>query len=174
MSECGADVARAAAAVLRGDAIVYPTETIYGIGVDARSETAIARLISLKGRDASKGISVLVSGIDGLDSLIDDPVPADARSLMETFWPGPLTIVLPAGRAVCAALIGPSGGVGLRCASDRVAMELVEVCGVPLTSSSANPSGQPPAATVGQAQAYFGDEAAYYLDGGAPNSARAS
>lgn len=173
-SRCGDDVTRAAAAVIGGDAIVYPTETIYGIGVDARSDAAIQRLIALKGRDAAKGISVLVAGSDDIDTLIDGPPPPAALRLMEAFWPGPLTIVLPAAKAVSPALVGPSGGIGLRCAADPWATRLVASCRTPLTSTSANPSGEVPAATVEQARAYFDDRVAYYLDGGERRAGLAS
>lgn len=174
MSETGDDVALAAAAVARGETIVYPTETIYGIGVDARSTAAVESLIALKGRGAAKGISVLVAGRDDVGSLSDRPIPAEALRLMEEFWPGSLTIVLPAAASVNAALVGPTGGIGLRCAADPVAMLLVDACGAPLTSTSANPSGNLPATTVEQACDYFGERVSYYLDGGPRSSSAPS
>jgi len=163
----GGDVARAVAALRRGDAVVYPTETIYGIGVDARSNAAVERLIDLKGREASKGISVLVAGRDAISPLIAGPPPAEALALMTAFWPGPLTIVLPAAAEVSPALIGPAGGVGLRCAADPTAAQLLDAFDAPLTSTSANPAGATPAATADEALVYFGERVAYYLDGGA-------
>jgi tRNA threonylcarbamoyl adenosine modification protein (Sua5/YciO/YrdC/YwlC family) len=174
LSETGDDVALATAAVARGEAVVYPTETIYGIGVDARSIPAVERLIALKGRDAAKGISVLVAGRDDVGSLSDRPIPPEALRLMEEFWPGSLTIVLPAAASVIAALVGPSGGIGFRCTADPVAVRLVEACGAPLTSTSANSSGDPPAVNVEQACDYFGERVSYYLDGGPRSSSAPS
>ena len=167
MSETGDDLARARAAVLDGRAIVYPTETIYGIGVDATSEQAVERLLALKGRDRSKGISLLVSGSQQVDALVAGPLAPEVLGLMNAFWPGPLTIVLPANERVSPALVGPSGGVGLRCSADPMVVRLLEACSVPVTSTSANPSALPPATTAGDARAYFGDRVAYYLEGGA-------
>lgn len=174
MSETGDDVALAAAAVARGEAIIYPTETIYGIGVDARSTAAVERLIALKGRDAAKGISVLVASSDEVGPLCAGPIPTEALRLMEAFWAGSLTIVLPAAATLNVALIGPSGGIGLRCVADPIAARLVEACAGPLTSTSANPSGNLPAANVQQAHDYFGERVSYYLDGGPRSSSAPS
>ncbi len=174
MSEKGDDVALAAAAVTRGEAIVYPTETVYGIGVDATSKAAVERLIAVKGRDGGKGMSVLVADMQAAACLVAGDLPGDAVALMRAYWPGPLTIVLPAAETVNAGLIGPSGGVGLRCAADAMAARLLDECGVPLTSTSANPSGQAPAQSAAQAQAYFGNDVAYYLDDGERRSSAAS
>jgi len=86
---------------------------------------------------------------------------------VERFWPGPLTIVLPAAKHVAPALVGPGGGVGLRCSSDPVAAALVTALGRAVTSTSANPSGQPPARTAEEARRYFRSGVDAFLDGGA-------
>lgn len=151
-----------------GGIVAYPTETVYGLGVDARSPKAVAALLALKGRDGGRGISVLVSGLDMAAPLLAEAPPEAARALAARFWPGPLTIVLPASPTVATALLGPSGGVGLRCSSDAWASALVERLGAPLTSTSANRSGQPPARSAMEARAALGSDAAsvFVLDGG--------
>ena len=157
-----------AAGFLRGgDIVVYPTETVYGLGVDGGSASALAALIALKGREAARGISLLVADRAMAERVAGAVFPAVAAALAEAFWPGPLTIVVPpAPGAVDSALLGPSGGVGFRCADDPVASALVRAGGLPVTSTSANPSGSPAAETAAQAQRYFGDGVACYLDGG--------
>lgn len=135
------DVAAAAGVLAAGGLVAYPTETVYGLGADAGRASAIDRLLECKGRDEGRGISVLVDSLDAASSLLLEPAPAGARLLAHRFWPGPLTIVLPAASGVAAALLGPSGGVGLRCSSDPWARALVRAFGGPVTATSANRSG---------------------------------
>ena len=167
-------IADAATAVGNGGVIVYPTETLYGLGVDAGDPRALRRLFSLKGRDPSSGVSVLVETLDAAAFLIEGEPPAGARALTDAFWPGPLTLVVRAAKTVDAALRGPSGGVGLRCSSDPVCRKLLAAAGRPLTSTSANLSGRPPATTISEARAYFGDRVDCYLDDGPRSAAGAS
>jgi len=158
-----------AARVLAGGGIVaYPTETVYGLAVDARRGEAVARLVRLKGRDDGRGISLLVGDLEMAMPLLDSRPPADACALVEAFWPGPLTIVLPASPSVAAALRGPSGGVGLRCSSDPWAARLVAAFGAPLTSTSANRSGGPPARSAAEVRRAFDGASGplLVLDGG--------
>ena len=161
------DVAEAARALARGGVVAYPTETVYGLGVDARRDDAIASMIALKGRDEGRGISLLVTDLEMARPLLGAPPPADALALTRAFWPGPLTIVLPASKSVAPSLVGPSGGVGLRCSSDPFARRLVEAFGAPVTSTSANRSGEEPARSAAEVRRAFGEEGlAYILDGG--------
>ncbi|HXC51053.1 MAG TPA: L-threonylcarbamoyladenylate synthase [Candidatus Limnocylindrales bacterium] len=167
----------AAARVLAGGGIVaYPTETVYGLAVDARRAQAVAALVRLKGRDDGRGISLLVRDLDMAMPLLDAAPPADAYALVDAFWPGPLTIVLPASASVAPALRGPSGGVGLRCSSDPWAARLVETFGAPLTSTSANRSGEPPARSADEVRRAFDGASglALVVDGGPRDSTSAS
>ncbi|RMF24372.1 MAG: threonylcarbamoyl-AMP synthase [Deltaproteobacteria bacterium] len=169
-----AALTRAIAALSAGGVVVYPTETVYGLGVDGLSRAALETLFALKGARRGTGVSLLVTGVSMAEELIERPLPDGARRLMQSFWPGPLTIVVPASAAVPRALLGPAGGVGLRCSSDPLAAALVAEFARPLTSTSANPTGRPPATSVGEARAYFGDRVSVYLDGGRRNAASAS
>jgi L-threonylcarbamoyladenylate synthase len=163
-----------------GGVVAYPTETVYGLGVDARSSAAIAALLVMKGRDEGRGISLLVENLDAAADLLAEPPGEDARALASRFWPGPLTIVLAASSRVAPQVVGPSGGVGLRCSSDPWAAALVARFGAPVTSTSANASGCEPARSAGDVRSAFPHQASgaapslFVLDGGARTSSEVS
>jgi len=138
------EIVFAVAALRRGEIIAYPTETFYGLGVDALDELALARLRALKGRDG-KAISVLVDGPAMLDSVCS-VVPPLATKLMAKYWPGALTIALPAHRNLPSALV-TDGCIAVRQSSHPTAQALVAGLGRPLTTTSANRAGEPPATT---------------------------
>jgi L-threonylcarbamoyladenylate synthase len=138
------EIVFAVAALRRGEIVAYPTETFYGLGVDALDELALARLRALKGRDG-KAISVLVDGPDMLDSVCSS-VPPLAAKLMKRYWPGALTIALPARRNLPGSLI-TEGCIAVRQSSHPTAQALVAGLGRPLTTTSANLAGQAPATT---------------------------
>jgi L-threonylcarbamoyladenylate synthase len=164
----------AVAALTAGRLVVYPTETVYGLGADAMSPTGLAALLDLKGRSGKKGLSVLVADLDSAGPLLAAEPPAEALALARALWPGPLTLVLPAACSLPAQLVGANGGVGLRCSPDPLAAALVRDFGRPITATSANPSGWPAATDVEAARAYFGDRVACYLDGGPRRASTAS
>ncbi|MGH8012895.1 MAG: L-threonylcarbamoyladenylate synthase, partial [Candidatus Binataceae bacterium] len=137
-------IAHALDALRAGEVVVYPTETVYAIGVDALSSAALERLFALKGREASKAVALITDSAASAFSLASE-VPASARVLAAAFWPGPLTLVLPARAGLPDALVGPEGGVGVRVSPNQVAIQLAARLGRPLTATSANPSGQPSA-----------------------------
>jgi L-threonylcarbamoyladenylate synthase len=152
---------------------------VYGLGVDARDPSAIAALLALKGRDAGRGISVLVSSLDRASSLLASAPPKEAEALALRFWPGPLTIVLPAAEGIDESLLGPSGGVGLRCSSDPWAAALVARHGGPVTSTSANASGEAAARNAEEVRRAFplvagAKPSLFILDGGERRGSEAS
>jgi L-threonylcarbamoyladenylate synthase len=155
---------RAVEALRHGGVVVYPTETLYGLGVDATDEAALLRLVALKGREPGKPISVLVSDRDMLRR-VAEVTPAASR-LMDCFWPGPLTLTLPARAGVSPLLLGGGSTIGVRCSSHPLAGALVAGLGRPVTSPSANPAGMPPPVTLAHARAYFREAVDVYLDGG--------
>jgi L-threonylcarbamoyladenylate synthase len=138
------EIVFAVAALRRGEIVAYPTETFYGLGVDALDELALARLRALKGRDG-KAISVLVDGPAMLDSVCS-VVPPLAAALMRRYWPGALTIALPAQSGLPSALV-EDGFIAVRQSSHPTAQALVAGLGRPLTTTSANRAGEPPATT---------------------------
>ena len=153
------------AALERGGVIVYPTETLYGLGVDATAETALARLGSLKGRDRDKPVSVLVASRAMLDEIVD-AVTGIAERLIEEFWPGALTLAFSARPHVPRVLTGGTGTIAARISSEPIAQAIVEHLRRPLTATSANPGGAPAAVDVAAARAYFGTRVDVYVDGG--------
>ncbi len=159
-------LAQAVAALNRGGVIVFPTETLYGLGADALNSAAVEKIYRLKGRDPSSPIPVLVADQKMLLSLVG-AIPVVAGKLMERFWPGPLTLVLPARKEIPKPLLNAAGGIGVRISSQPIATRLVKALGRPLTATSANPSGQAPARTVEVARNYFAAKIDFYVDGGA-------
>jgi L-threonylcarbamoyladenylate synthase len=161
----GPDLAAALAALRRGDAIVYPTETFYGLGARALAAPAVDAVVALKGRDASKPIALIVRD-RAMVSQVVTQVSAAAGRVMARCWPGPLTLVLPARPELPPALTGGSGWIGVRVSSHPVAQALVAALGEPITATSANPGGDAPAIDLATARRYFGLRVAAYVDGG--------
>jgi L-threonylcarbamoyladenylate synthase len=153
-------------ALKQGGVIVYPTETLYGLGVEALNENAVKRLFRLKERPQGKPISLLIANEAMLEQVVDG-IPDLARPLIRAFWPGPLTLIFPALPILSPLLTGGTGTIGLRLSSHLIATALVRELGRPLTTPSANPAGQSPPVHLTEAQAYFGESVDYYLDGGA-------
>jgi L-threonylcarbamoyladenylate synthase len=156
---------RGVSALKKGEVIVYPTETLYGLGVDAENETAIQRLIEVKGREEGKPIPLLVADEEMLRRVASS-IPEPAFALMRVFWPGPLTIVLPASERLSSSLTGATRTVGVRVSSQPIAEWLVQSLGRPITTTSANPAGESPARNLEEAKNYFGNQVAVYIEGG--------
>lgn len=142
---------RAAATLRAGGLVALPTETFYGVAAAVDQPAALQRLCALKDRPSNAPFPVLVSGWEGaagahrlLSPELPEPQAARARSLTERFWPGPLTLVLPAGGSVPACLVGPGGGVGVRRSPAPFVEQLLGELGCPVTATSANLRGQPP------------------------------
>jgi L-threonylcarbamoyladenylate synthase len=173
-AQVSAAIESAAQALTAGELVVYPTETLYGLGADAGSEVALERLLAIKGRDAAKGMSVLVSSLQQAAAFLAAPPSPDAQRLAVAFWPGPVTLVLQAADGVSSLLLGPGGGIGLRCPDDPLAFGLLSRFGAPITATSANPSGQPGARSVEEARNYFSAGVSTYIDGGRRDSSQAS
>lgn len=135
----------AARALADGNAVVFPTDTVFGLGVSVGAAAGPQLLYDLKHRDAGKPVAWLVEGPEALDVYGRD-VPAYARRLAETFWPGGLTLVVRASDAVPAAFQSPAGTIGLRMPASEAALGLIRAAGCPLAVTSANLSGAADAA----------------------------
>jgi L-threonylcarbamoyladenylate synthase len=158
------DLEAAVAALGRGEVVAYPTETFYGLGVDALDAAALERLRAVKGNGrGEKAISVLIEG-DAMLARLCAEVPPRAVALMRRHWPGALTIALPAREGLAPALLS-DGCVAVRQSSHPLARALVVALGGPLTTTSANPAGAPPATNAQEVRAALG-EACRILDGG--------
>lgn len=155
----------AAGVISRGGIVAVPTESFYGLAVDATNEQAIERLLVVKKRPPDNPVLILVSSIGALERYVKD-IPAAARLLMESFWPGGLTIVFAAGPATSPLLTAGTGKIGIRLSSHPVPTGLSRIAGVPITGTSANISGQPACVTGAGVIAAFGKNVDLTLDDG--------
>jgi L-threonylcarbamoyladenylate synthase len=146
----------------RGGLVAYPTETVYGLGADAFSAAGLEALLALKGRDAERGLSVLVPDADAL-ARHAEPLPGAAARLAARFWPGPLTLVVPVTDARFAGVRTPFG-VGFRCSPHPTAARLARAARNPVVSTSCNRAGAAPCARAEEVEREFGPELAI-LDG---------
>ena len=158
-------VAAAARLILAGKLIGYPTDTLYGLGANALDAASTDRLADVKRRPAGKPISVIVDSVERARSLTRELNGASER-LMEAFWPGPLTLLVEASGSLPSALTGDTGKIGVRVPDCRLARAICEAADVPLTATSANVAGQPPATTAGEIVAALGSFLSLVLDCG--------
>ena len=155
----------AAATLLRdGHLVVFPTDTVYGLGADAFNASATSRIFEAKRRPRSMPLPVLVARPRQAWALCSE-VPQAAQDLVAGFWPGPLTLILPQADGLAWDLGETRGGVAIRMPAHDDLLELIMLIG-PLAATSANPSGQPTARSVEEVAAHLGDSVSLYLDGG--------
>ena len=159
-----AGIQEARDAVRRGELVVLPTDTVYGIGCDAFTPDAVNRLLATKGRGRDMPVPVLVGSTSTLGGILDR-VPDSARPLIENFWPGALTIVVRHPPSLAWDLGEARGTVAVRMPDNEIAIELLQGTG-PLAVSSANKSGAQPATTAEDAEEQLGTAVSVYLDGG--------
>ena len=148
-------LAAALAALTRGELVIVPTETVYGLAADERNPTALDKLFAAKGRAKDKPIALLAAGVAELERH-GAKLPPAARRLAEKYWPGPLTLVLDS----------PAGWLGFRIPDHPVMLALLRAWGGVLAVTSANRSGEPPATTAAAALAALEPFVALALDAG--------
>ncbi|MDP6126137.1 MAG: L-threonylcarbamoyladenylate synthase [Candidatus Latescibacteria bacterium] len=141
------DLERAALIVRAGGVVAYPTETYYGLGALAMSQDAVAAVAQAKGQPDGKPIALIIGQAGDLDILTPEITPA-MKALAENFWPGPLTLVVPAIPDVSPAITGGTGTVGVRVSSHPIAGKLARLIEGPLTATSANLHDMVPASTA--------------------------
>src|SRR5690606_26447186 len=158
--------------VLRaGGLVAFPTETVYGLGADAANPAAVARIFAAKGRPSNHPVIVHVRGKEDAMSWVAD-MPQAAHALMDRFWPGPLTLILPRAAGVPDAVTGGQDTVGIRCHGHPVAQALLQAFSDAggsgaLAAPSANRFGRISSTTAQHVSSEFGDQAPLVLDGGA-------
>jgi L-threonylcarbamoyladenylate synthase len=155
----------AAAALQGGGLVAFPTETVYGLGVDPFNAEAVERLFEAKGRPAEKGLILHLGDIEQLDDLVRS-FPEAAVTLARRFFPGPLTLVLPARPGLPSRVTGGRDSVAVRMPDHPVALALARAFGGPIAAPSANPTGLAPPTTAEQVAQYLGDAIDILLDGG--------
>ena len=148
----------------KGGVIAYPTDTLYGLGADPFSPRAVARVLEIKGRSATKGLPLLMAGTEDMDQLVYSKPPL-AEALARAFWPGPLTLVLISASRVPKEVCGGET-VALRVPDHPVPRALARGLGGPIIGTSANVSGGPDPVTAQDVERALGRAVDYNLDGG--------
>jgi L-threonylcarbamoyladenylate synthase len=155
-----------ARAILKGNGIIaVPTDTFYALAANPFQEAALSRLFALKQRAPEKPVLLLIDGPAMLKQLVQE-VPNPARRLMEKFWPGPLTIILPGLAHLPRLLTAGTGTIGVRLPRHPLTCRLITAVGHPLTGTSANRSGCPPLTRAAEVAREFGDGVDLVLDTG--------
>ena len=151
--------------IKKGGIVVFPTETVYGIGTNGLNKEAISKLYEVKKRPTTKPISLLVSSINMVDMVAQDITDMEYK-LMEKFFPGPLTIILKKKSIVPDNLTNNTDTIGIRMPDNIIARKLIEYANVPIATPSANISAKPSGTNIKTIMNDFKDKVDYYIDGG--------
>jgi L-threonylcarbamoyladenylate synthase len=158
-------LSQATAVLHDGGIVAYPTDTLYGLAADPRSAAALAQLYRIKGRPVDAAIPLIAAGVAQLEAAGGELDPA-TRRLAEAFWPGPLTLILPAWAGLDPNVHAGLGTVAVRVPDHPVALLLAELHGGPITSTSANKSGEPATRDPGEVRRTLGGELDALIDAG--------
>jgi L-threonylcarbamoyladenylate synthase len=160
-------IARAADLIVRGEVVAYPTETFYGLAADPRNARAIERVFEAKGRRSDEPLPLIAADVAQVERWFGALSP-QAALLARRFWPGPLTLVLPlpASHTFPTTLTAGRSNIAVRVPAHPIARVLAAAAGGAITSTSANPSGTPPATTADEVRRTLGDRIALVIDGG--------
>ena len=158
-------IARAIHILKTGGVIAFPTETFYGLAADVTNEDAVEKIFHLKGRDFSNPVALIIGNDRQLHGLVEE-IPDSSRILMQTFWPGPLTLVFKASPQIIPKLTAHTGKIGIRISSHPVAACLANQLDGPITATSANFSGTPEILSPQEVVQCLGDGVDLVIDGG--------
>ena len=167
-------IQEAATWIVNGGVVAIPTDTLYGLAADPFSPDAVARVFAVKGRPAERALPLIAADAAQIAAHLGR-LPADAARLASRFWPGPLTLLVAAPRALARDVTGGTGTVGVRVPADAVARAICATVGRPITATSANLSGEAATADPGEVERAFGDRIDLLIDtgptpGGAPST----
>lgn len=151
--------------IKQGGIVVFPTETVYGIGTNGLNKEAVERLYKIKKRSLNKPISLLVSNFEMIEKIAKNITEVEYR-IMKKFFPGPLTIILSKQDIVPNIVTSGGDTVGIRMPEEVTSRKLIEYAGVPIAAPSANISGKPSGIDLQEIIKEFGDKVDYYIDGG--------
>ena len=165
-------IAETAVAIQSGHLVVFPTDTVYGVGCNPFDEQAVARLFAVKGRPLYKGIPILLADITDLDKVAQS-IPPLAQQLIDRFWPGPLTVIVPK-RPELPEAISDNEGIAVRIPDNLVARAVIRAAGGAVAATSANQTGEPAAQTGQQALNALDGKVSIVLDGGPTDQSMAS
>ena len=156
---------KAANLIKQGNIVVFPTETVYGIGTNALDEKAVKKLYEVKQRPLNKPISLLVSNMEMVNLIAKDITDVEYK-IMEKFFPGPLTIILKKNNIVPDIVTAGQDTVGVRMPSGETARKLAEIAGVPIAAPSANITGDPSGTNLQEIRKHCEGKVDYFIDGG--------
>jgi L-threonylcarbamoyladenylate synthase len=167
-------IQEAATWIRRGGVIAVPTDTLYGLAADPFRAEAVARVYGVKGRDADRALPLMAADTAQVTAHLG-PLSPSAAALAARFWPGPLTLLVPAPPRLAPEVTGGTGAVGVRVPAHDVARAICAACGHPVTATSANRSGEPATADPDVVERTLGDRLDFLLDagvapGGAPST----
>ena len=148
-----------------GGIVVYPTETFYGLGVKFDMEDSLKKLYDIKQRPEEKAMPLII-GNKGLLTVVAASINDTALSLIDRFWPGPLTLIFQAKENLSEYITAGTHMIAVRIPGESFALHLAKTANFPITATSANPSGFPPAQDAETAKKYFGDKVDLIIDGG--------
>lgn len=155
--------------IREGGIVVFPTETVYGIGTNGLDEIAVKKLYEVKRRPLNKPISLLISNIEMVEKIAKNISELEYK-IMESFFPGPLTLVLEKRKILPDILTANTNTVGVRMPNDEIARKLIEYAGVPVATSSSNISGKPSGTNIKDIQKDFEGKVDYFIDNGESKS----
>jgi L-threonylcarbamoyladenylate synthase len=158
-------IQEAAKWILAGGIVAVPTDTLYGLAADPCSADAVARVFAVKGRAAEQALPLIAADATQVAAHLGW-LPPRAQALAERFWPGPLTLLLPAPRGLARGVTGGTGKIGVRVPRHHVAREICRACGRPVTATSANVSGEPAAAEPDEVERTLGARIDLLIDTG--------
>ncbi len=163
-------VNKAVSVLQKGGIVAYPTETFYGLGVKFDMPGSLKKLYEVKGRPREKALPVIIGEKGSLFSIVPqgwlENISSVVKSLMDRFWPGPLTFLLPAKEGLSEYLTADTGKIAVRIPGESFALRLAKEAGFPVVATSANRSGMPPAVNAETVIRYFGDDVDLVIDGG--------
>ena len=151
--------------LVNGNLVVFPTDTVYGVGCNPFIDESISKLFHAKNRDFNKPINVLISDLKMLELLAVNISNAEYK-LMEAFWPGPLTIILKKNSNISNKLTSGLDTIGVRMPENKIALTLIEEANIPIATSSANLSSTGSATNLNEISHFFEDTTSFLIDGG--------
>jgi L-threonylcarbamoyladenylate synthase len=158
-------IAEAAKWIRAGRVVAIPTDTLYALAVDPFSRDAVARVFAAKGRSATQALPLIAADAPQVARHLG-ALPKLGARLAERYWPGPLTMLIPAARALAEAVTGGTGRVGVRVPADRIARDVCAACGIPVTATSANVSGEAAVSMPDEVERTLGERVEFLLDAG--------
>lgn len=158
-------IAKLANLLRSGEVVAFPTETVYGLGANAFDDNAVQKIFTLKGRPSDNPLIVHIASMDDLPHVVRS-VPDWTKKLMEKFWPGPISFVLPVSTEISQLATARLDTVAVRMPNHLIALELIKASRAPLVAPSANISGKPSPTTIFDVEEDFKEAAIYGIDGG--------